>query len=110
MTRGEEHNIERAVGRIEAQLEAMTAYLAKVDAKMDAADDWRVEVRNRLERMEANDVSTAFTALQRSIHEGGIRAKSFLTGATWGVALAAGAAGATVATFIKWAWAALTGA
>jgi chromosome segregation ATPase len=102
MTPRQETNLERSVGRIEANLEALAAAIAKLTAKADNADEWRHEVKDRLEKIEARDVSGAFTALQQSIRDG----KMQLKGAMIGVALAGGAAGATVATFIKalWAW------
>lgn len=106
MTRDENASIDRLVGQLQAQHEAATAWMAKVDAKLDVADEWRSEVKKRLERMEENDVSVAFTALQQSIRDGKMQVK----GALVGMSLAAGAAGATVATGIKWLWAALTGA
>jgi hypothetical protein len=115
VTRVEATNIERLLGRIETLLEMQGAAIERLNEKADMADEWRHEVRERLEKNEAHGanmarVAEAFDELQKSIREGGIKAKSFLSGAVWGVALAAGAAGATVATFIKWAWAALTGA
>ena len=115
MTRADQQNLERLVGRIEAQLEALIASMEKVDAKLDAADDWRHQVKDRLEKMEAHgrnmtEVANAFDALQQSIREGTIRAKAYSKGVLIGIGIAAGGAGATVATFIKWAYSALTGA
>lgn len=108
MTPRQENSIERAVGRIEAQLEAVSTYLQRVDGKLDAADEWRREVKTRLEAVEAhgrhmNDVAGAFDALQQSIRDGKMQAKGIIMG----VGIAGGAAGATVATFAKnlWAWA-----
>ena len=111
VTPRQEGNIERSVGRIEAQLASISSYLEKVDGKLDAADEWRREVKTRLEAMESHSkqmdkVSGAFNALQQSIHDGKMQAKGMVIG----VGVAAGAGGATVATFIKWAWATLTGA
>jgi chromosome segregation ATPase len=98
----QETNLERAVGRIEAQNDALAAAIAKLTEKAEHADEWRHEVKDRLEKIEARDVSGAFVALQQSIRDGRMQLK----GAFIGVALAGGAAGATVATFIKalWAW------
>lgn len=106
MTREEHASIDRLVGQLQAQHESAIAWMNRVDAKLDAADEWRGEVKKRLERMEESDVSVAFTALQQSIRDGKMQVK----GALVGMSLAAGAAGATVATGIKWLWAALTGA
>jgi hypothetical protein len=101
MTPRQENSIERSVGRIEARQETMAENIkALTDAVMgmkDASDEWRHEVKARLEAIEARDVSSAFIALQQSIRDGKMQIK----GAFIGVALAGGAAGATVATFIK---------
>ncbi len=117
MTGAEERSLERAVGRIEARLDAQSTSIAELKADMksefegvkdqlNAADDWRHQVKQRLEAMEAHgahmtEVADAFDALQKSIHEGTLKAKSFMSGAAWGVALAGGAVGATFATFFK---------
>lgn len=111
MTPRQETTIERAVGRIEAQLEAMAANLQRVDGKLDAADTWRNEVKSRLEKMEdhgahMDKVAGAFDALQQSIHDGKMQARGMVIG----IGVAGGAAGATAATGLKWLWAALTGA
>jgi hypothetical protein len=110
MTRGEEHNIERAVGRIEAHQESMAESIKTLtDAVMsmkDTSDEWRHEVKARLESIEARDVSGAFMALQQSIRDGKQQAKGIMIG----IGVAGGAAGATIASGFKWLWAAILGA
>lgn len=114
MTPRQENSIERSVGRIEARQEIMADSIkALTDAVMgmkDASDEWRHEVKTRLETMEAHGrhmtvVADAFDALQQSIRDGKMQAKGVLIG----IGVAGGAAGATVATGIKWIWAAMTG-
>jgi septal ring factor EnvC (AmiA/AmiB activator) len=110
MTPRQETSLERSVGRIEAQLESVTAALGRVDQKLDAADDWRHEVRERLEKMEARSahmdhVSSAFAALQQSIRDGKMQGKGVLIG----IGIAGGAGGAAVATFFKGLWASIMG-
>ena len=97
MTGAEERSLERAVGRIEARLDAVAEDVKRANDKLDAADEWRHEVRQRLEKMEENDVSNAFRALEQSIRDG----KNQARGVVIGVGLAAGAGGATFATFFK---------
>lgn len=105
MTPRQENSIERSVGRIEAQLEAVAAFIVKADGRMDATEEWQRDMTARFEKMEASDVSKAFNALQQSIHDGKMQAK----GVVIGVGVAAGAGGATIATFAKSAWAWLMG-
>lgn len=110
MTPRQENSIERSVGRIEAQLEIVVKNLEQVDIKLDAADRWRHEVKSRMEAMEAHGrhmtaVADAFDALQQSIRDGKMQAKGVLIG----IGVAGGAAGATVASGIKWIWAAVAG-
>ena len=111
MTRVEATNIERLLGRIETLLEMQGAAIDRLTEKADQADEWRHEVRERLEKNEAHGanmarVAEAFDALQLSIRDG----KNQARGVVIGVGLAAGAGGATVATGIKWLWTALVGA
>jgi hypothetical protein len=111
MTPRQENSIERSVGRIEAQLEAMAANLQRVDTKLDLADAWRSEVKARLEAMEDHGArmdkfAGAFDALQQSFRDGKMQAKGVMIG----IGVAGGAAGATAATGIKWLWAAIAGA
>lgn len=111
MTPRQESGLERSVGRIEANLETLGAAIARLTEKADAADEWRHEVRERLDRHEVQSaqmvlVADAFSALQQSIRDGKMQAR----GVVVGVGLAAGAGGATLATGLKWAWGAITGA
>lgn len=114
MTRTDEQNIERMLGRIEAQLEMQAGIINKLVEKAEKADEWRHEVKERLERNEEHSlgmtkVAKAFDELQRSIREGSLAAKAYSRGVLLGIGIAAGGAGATIATGIKWAWSALTG-
>ena len=114
MTRTEGQNIERMLGRIEAQLEMQAEVINKLVERAEKADEWRHEVRERLERNEAHSlgmtkVAKAFDELQRSLREGTIIAKAYSRGVLIGVGIAAGGAGATFATGIKWVWTAVTG-
>jgi reverse gyrase len=107
MTPRQETNLERAVGRIEGQMEALTAamttFSATVTTKLDAADEWRREVKSRLESVEDHGkhmslVAEAFNALQASIRDSKMQARGFVIG----ISVAAGSAGAAITSFIKW--------
>jgi hypothetical protein len=108
VTPRQENNLELLVGQLQGQLSAMNSVITemKADIKEDFtlvrkdlrnADAWRHEVKERLEKMERNDVSSAFLALQKSIHDG----KTTLRGIIIGVGLMGGAVGATLATFFQ---------
>jgi predicted RNase H-like nuclease (RuvC/YqgF family) len=102
MTPRQENSIERAVGRIEAQLEGLAHTLSRLTEKAEEADEWRHEVRERLERAESRgaqmtEVASAFSALQQSIRDGKMQAKGIVIG----IGVAAGAGGATLATGLK---------
>jgi hypothetical protein len=103
MTRGEEHSIERAVGRIEANQEAMAEnFKAMTEAFMAikaATEPMRSDIAELKRRADmAAEISDRFNALDQSIHDRAMQAKGVLIG----VGIAGGAAGATVATGIKW--------
>jgi hypothetical protein len=104
MTRGEEHNIERAVGRIEAQLEALA------DA-VKPLSEMRSDIVDLKRRADLWSVITEkFNALEDSIHDGKLAAKSGTKGFILGVTFAGGAVGATAATGVKWVVSAIWGA
>ncbi len=110
MTPRQESNLERTVGRIEAQLEHFMNHLASINEKLDHADDWRQEVKQRLERVEQHNknlghVADAFQSLQQSIRDGKMQAR----GVVIGVGLAAGAGGATMTALAQKVWSALVG-
>lgn len=100
MTPRQENSIERSVGRIEAQLEAL-AEAVKPLSEMRADI---VELKRRADL--AAEVTEKFTSLDQSIRDGKNQAK----GVVIGVGIAGGAAGATAATGLKWLWAAMFGA
>lgn len=111
MTPRQETSLERTVGRIEGQLDAVVNSLAAVNQKLDSADDWRHEVRSRLESVERqhkslSEVAASFGELQQSIRDG----KMQVRGIVMGVGLAAGTAGATLPTIAQKVWAILVGA
>jgi capsule polysaccharide export protein KpsE/RkpR len=122
MTPRQETNLELLVGQLQGQLSVMTSSITelKADMKEDLslvkehmknADDWRHQIKDRIERMEAHgkhmsSVAEAFDKLQQSIRDRTMQAKGVIVG----VGLAAGAAGATLATFFKSVWAWFTGA
>lgn len=105
MTPKQETSLERAFGRMEGQLESVITSLAEVKQNLEDANEYRHEVRTRLENVERqhknlSEVAASFTALQQSIRDGRNQAKGIVIG----VGLAAGAGGATIATFARYVW------
>lgn len=110
MTPRQESNLERTVGRIEAQLEHVMGHLSSINENLEHADDWRQEVKQRLERVEQHNksmghIAEAFHALQQSIRDGKMQAR----GVVIGVGLAAGAGGATMTAIAQKVWLAVMG-
>lgn len=110
MTPRQETNMERSLGRLEAQVEAAIATLARVDKRSEARDEAFQEMRDdiALLKKHAQDmvvVTNEFNALQRAIRDGKMTGRGIIIG----VGLAGGAVGATVATFLKTIWVALMG-
>ena len=111
MTPKQETSLERAFGRMEGQLESMIITLAKVKQNLEEANEYRHEVRTRLESVERQnaamaEVAESFGALQQSIRDGKLQ----LRGVIMGVGLAAGTAGATLPTIVQKVWAIFAGA
>lgn len=111
MTPRQENSIERSVGRIEAQNEALAenfkALTEAVLSVKDASETMKTDIAELKRRADlAAAVTEKFTALDQSIRDGKMQAKGIVIG----VGIAGGAAGATAATGLKWLWAALTGA
>lgn len=103
MTPRQETSIERSVGRIEAQNEALAesfkALSEAVLAIRDAAEPMRADIAELKRRADiAAAVTDKFNALDQSIRDRTMQVK----GIVMGVGIAGGAAGATVATGIKW--------
>jgi hypothetical protein len=101
------NTVERSVGRIEGQLEGVVATLKRVDDRSAARDGQFEEMSDRMAALEIHAksmvlVTNEFNALQQAIRDGKMAGR----GIVLGVAMAAGAGGATVATFFKglWAW------
>lgn len=99
--------VERSIGRIEGKLEGIVATLKRVDDRSVARDQTLESVLDRLDTMEAHATAMAavakdFTDLKQVLRDGKMTGR----GIVLGVALAAGAGGATVATFFKglWSW------
>ncbi len=104
-------SIERSIGRIEGQLEGIVATLKRVDDRSAARDSTLESVLDRLDTMEAHaeamsKVAADFNLLQQLLRDGKMQAKGVLIG----VGLAAGAGGATLATFFKGLWTWVSGA
>ena len=100
-------NINRALGQIEGQLVGIVATLKRVDERSVARDSTLESVLDRLETMEAHAEAMAavakdFGALKQVLRDGKMTGRGIMLG----IALVAGAGGATVATFFKglWAW------
>jgi predicted RNase H-like nuclease (RuvC/YqgF family) len=111
MTPRQENSIERSVGRIEAQLEALAdavkALAEAVAVVKDSAEPMRADIAELKRRADlAAAVTEKFNALDQSIRDG----KMQFRGAIIGVGIAGGAAGATAATGLKWLYALLFGA
>lgn len=110
MTPRQENSIERAVGRIEGQMDHLVAAVGRIEERHDTQNEALADVVTRLEKMEAhgvamNHVADAFAALQQAVRDGKMQAKGIMIG----IGLAAGAGGATIATGIKAFLAWLTG-
>lgn len=110
----EDPELGRAVGRIEGRLDNLITAVDRIETKHDRHDNLIYDIIDRLDKAEIvgesmTRVVGAFDALQRSIHEGSLKAKAFASGTIVGVSLAAGAAGATVATGLKWLYTTITG-
>lgn len=106
-----EGSVERSVGRIEGQLEGIVATLKRVDERSATRDGTLESVLERLDTMEAHadamrKVADDFGALQQMLRDSRMQAKGVLLG----IGLAAGAGGATLATFFKGLWTWATGA
>lgn len=111
MTPRQENGIERSVGRIEAQLEALAGAVKSltevVTSVKESAEPMRSDIAELKRRADlAAAVTEKFSALDQSIRDGKMQAKGIVIG----VAIAGGAAGATAATGLKWLWAAIMGA
>jgi|JI7StandDraft_1071085.scaffolds.fasta_scaffold167680_2 methyl-accepting chemotaxis protein len=111
MTPKAETSLERAFGRMEGQLESVITSLAEVKQNLEEANEYRHEVRTRLENVERqhkslSEVAESFGALQQSIRDGRMQVR----GIVMGVGLAAGTAGATLPTIVQKVWAIFAGA
>lgn len=111
MTPRQENSIERSVGRIEAQLEALAdavkSLAEAVAVVKDSAEPMRADIAELKRRADlAAEITSKFSALDQSIRDGKNQAKGIVIG----VGIAGGAAGATAATGLKWLWAAMFGA
>ena len=114
MTPRQEGNIERSVGRIEAQNEAMAEKITKlVDqfaAFHEAAQEMKadiVELKRRADLWAA--VTVKFDALDRAIQDGKLQGVAFSKGAMAGFGLACGTAGAFGVKGLQWVWTAVMG-
>lgn len=104
MTPRQENSIERSVGRIEAQNEAMAETLTRLVDQFgtvhEASQAMKADIAELKRRADLwAAVTVKFDALEQSIHD----KKMQLKGVIVGVGIAGGAAGATAATGIKWA-------
>lgn len=102
--------VNRAIGRIEGQLEGILATLKRVDDRSAARDGAFEDMTDRLAALEAHQksmivVTQEFNALQQAIRDGKMQGKGILIG----IGLAGGAGGAAVATFFKTIWATVFG-
>lgn len=105
MTPRTETNIERTVGRIEGQVEHLVTEVAMVRKALESAEEYRHEVKARLERVESHgrqmsEVADNFSALQQGIRDG----KMQMRGVIVGIGLAAGAGGAALTTALQKLW------
>lgn len=110
MTLRQETNVERVLGRLEAQIEAMGETLDRLDTRSGARDSKIEDMSGRLWSVEkkvemAVAMREEFSALQRALRDGRMQGKGVLMG----IALSAGAGGAAAATVFKTLWAWLTG-
>ena len=107
----ENGEINRAIGRIEGQLQGITATLERVDRRSAARDETLQQMDDRLAKLEVQSETTVvvtqeFNALQQAIRDGKMQGK----GIAIGIGLAAGAGGATVVTLFKNTWPSIFGA
>lgn len=110
MTPRVENSIERSVGRIEAQNEALAEnFKALTEAVLvlkDATEPMRADIAELKRRADlAAAMTDKFNALDQAIHDRTMQFKGVIIG----VGVAGGAAGATAATGLKWLWAAIWG-
>lgn len=103
--------LNRALGRMEGQLQGIVATLDRVDKRSAARDDTLQQMDDRLAKLEAQSETTVvvtkeFNALQQAIRDGKMQGK----GVAIGIGLAAGAGGATVVAFFKNIWTSVFGA
>ena len=110
----EDPELGRAVGRIEGRLDNLISAVDRIETKHDKHDTLIYDIIDRLDKAETvgenmTRVVGAFDALQKAIHDGSIKAKAFASGTIVGVSIAAGAAGATAATVLKWLYTTITG-
>lgn len=107
MTARQETNVERVLGRLEAQVEAVAETLERLDTRSEARDSkiedmsgrlWSVEKKVEMAVAMRDDV----TALKQLLRDGKMQGKGMLMG----IALSAGAGGAAAATAFKtiWSW------
>lgn len=99
-------DLNRAIGRMEGQLEGVLATLKRVDERSAARDGAFEEMADRLAALEEHQrsmviVTNQFNALQQAIRDGKMQGKGILIG----IGLAGGVGGATAATFFKGIWA-----
>jgi hypothetical protein len=102
--------VNRAIGRIEGQLEGILATLKRVDDRSAARDGAFEGLADRLGALEEHQkhmivVTKEFNALQQAIRDGKMQGKGVLIG----IGIAAGTGGAAVATFFKGLWVAVFG-
>lgn len=100
-------DVNRALGRLEGQLEGIVATLKRVDERSAARDGAWDEMADRLAALESQAktmvvVTQEFNALQQAIRDGKNQGKGILVG----IGIAGSAGGAAAATFFKglWAW------
>jgi len=115
MTPRQENSIERAVGRIEAHQEAMAENLSRLVDQFAAANATVQEMKSDVAELKRRAdlwsiITDRFNALENTIHDGKLAAKSGTKGFILGVTFAGGAVGATAATGIKWVVSTIWGA
>lgn len=99
-------NLNRALGRLEGQLEGIVATLKRVDDRSAARDKTLEGVLERLDTMEAHAeamaaVAAEFSLIKQIIRDRKMQGKGILIG----IGIAGGVSGATVAAFFKQLWA-----
>ena len=102
-------DVNRALGRLEGQLEGIVATLKRVDERSAARDGAWEEMVDRLVALEAQAktmviVTQEFNALQQAIRDGTNQAKGISKGFGLGIAFAAAGTGAAVAGLGKELW------